>query len=157
MLNPDKVPKLIVPTPIGGVRLIYAYNHRVITLPEVYLAEEFVQPLTHMLSMLHERAGVTSVLTYGVYDRRKERGSTRWSQHAYASAIDIGGLNSDHIAYTVRVLDHWRSPRWRTLWALVERACRLASAGHDYLYLTPDTNRLHADHLHWGIWPRGTH
>jgi hypothetical protein len=157
MLCPTDLPKTNISLPIGNVWLVYKTGNRLITLPQVYVAVMFIEPLTQLLHEIHHKAGVTHLVTSGVYNLRKQRSnSKRWSQHAYGTAIDIVGLVSKTKGFDIQVTKDWTSPRWQALWRLLERVCERASKGYRYTYLTPaNSPLLHNDHIHWGIWPPG--
>ncbi len=78
--------------------------------------------------------------------------STRMSTHATADAIDIAGFELAD-GSRIRLLDDWESagPQAEFLRSVRDGACNWFS-----LTLSPDYNRLHADHFHlqstgWGL------
>ncbi|WP_347246158.1 extensin family protein [Thermogutta sp.] len=140
--------KIVVPTPIAGVRLTYQGQD----LKRIYIHEQFLPLLQQVLDRLRLRAGLVAIETLGIYNLRKARRSSRLSQHAYASAIDLAGFRVQHLPEPIRVDRDWTTRR--PFFRLLEQECLRASAGHRYEYVTPDDDPdLHNDHIHWGIWP----
>ena len=99
---------------------------------------------------------VQSIDHVGSYNCRAMRTmagpSTRMSTHATADAIDIAGFGFAD-GTRVRLIDDWEGsgPRADFLRAARDGACEWFS-----LTLSPDYNRLHADHFHlqsrgWGL------
>ena len=99
---------------------------------------------------------VRSIAHIGSYNCRPIRSSggpsTRMSTHATADAIDIAGFDMTD-GTRIRLLDDWApaGPRAEFLRAVRDGACDWFS-----LTLSPDYNRLHADHFHlqsrgWGL------
>lgn len=101
-------------------------------------------------------ASVSSIDHIGSYNCRVMRTSsgpsTRMSTHATADAIDIVGFGLSD-GTRVRLLDDWDpiGPKAEFLREVRDGACKWFS-----LTLSPDYNRLHADHFHlqsrgWGL------
>ena len=84
----------------------------------------------------------------GAYSCRPVEGMAgRWSEHASGRALDVSGfLMKDGVRVTIE--HDWRAggPRSAFLHALAKRAC-------DYfnVVLTPDSDKLHYNHLHLDI------
>jgi hypothetical protein len=72
------------------------------------------------------------------------RGDGRWSEHAHANAIDVGGFTLAD-GRTITVLQAWRtaSPESAFLHEIRNGGCRIFQG-----VLSPDYNRAHANHLH---------
>uniref|UniRef100_UPI0025EFD6C8 extensin family protein n=1 Tax=Pseudooctadecabacter sp. TaxID=1966338 RepID=UPI0025EFD6C8 len=78
-------------------------------------------------------------------------GSTRWSTHATADAIDVSGFDLAD-STTIRLIRDWdgTDDKARFLRAVRDSACTWFATT-----LGPDYNALHADHFHlqargWG-------
>jgi hypothetical protein len=87
----------------------------------------------------------------GSFNCRRIAGSSNWSEHATADAIDIAGFrleNGDRIS----VLADWNGTpaKARFLRAVRDGACDLFATT-----LSPDYNRAHADHFHLDQAARG--
>jgi hypothetical protein len=96
------------------------------------------------------RSRVVAIRHYGSFACRPMTGnSDRPSLHAQARALDIAGFElADGRIVTVE--SGWRGPRdeQRFLRAVAAAACR-----HFSVTLTPDSDRLHRNHLHVDIGP----
>jgi hypothetical protein len=99
---------------------------------------------------------VTGIDHIGSYNCRRIRSasgsSNRWSTHATAEAIDIAGFQFADGTRS-RLLDDWDANDAR---ARFQRAARNGACNWFQLTLSPDYNRLHADHFHvqsrgWGL------
>ena len=96
----------------------------------------------------------------GTYSCRKIAGSSRWSQHAFANAIDIGSFQVPDYG-RVSVLNHWRDgdeveiAEDQTLPSRAEylRAVRSSLCDRFNVVLSPDFNAAHADHYHADLGP----
>lgn len=99
---------------------------------------------------------VTSIAHIGSYNCRAMRtsagGSTRMSTHATADAIDISGFDFED-GTQIRLIADWNGADAKVafLRAVRDGACKWFA-----LTLSPDYNRLHADHFHlqsrgWGL------
>ncbi|MFZ2030309.1 MAG: extensin family protein [Vitreimonas sp.] len=89
---------------------------------------------------------LASINPLGAYACRRIAGRTdgRWSEHAHANAIDVGGFTlADGRAITV--LQSWRTPAAESafLHDIRNGGCRIFQG-----VLSPDYNRAHANHLH---------
>lgn len=75
--------------------------------------------------------------------------SGRRSQHATANAIDIAGFRLED-GRRISVLEDWgrKTPEGRFLQAARDEACGLFN-----IVLSPDYNRLHANHFHLDLGP----
>ena len=114
--------------------------------------EHSVQPA----AKLHLGQHVSQLAHIGSYNCRAMRTasgtSSRMSTHATADAIDIAGFSLAD-GSRIRVLDDWdgAGPKSNFLKDVRDGACTWFS-----LTLSPDYNRLHADHFHlqsrgWGL------
>ncbi|MEJ6396630.1 extensin-like domain-containing protein [Yoonia sp. 208BN28-4] len=99
---------------------------------------------------------LTRIDQIGSYNCRQMRttsgNSARWSTHATASAIDISGFRFAD-GTRLRLIDDWNGAPAAA--AFLRRA-RDTSCDWFRLTLSPDYNRLHADHFHlqsagWGL------
>jgi hypothetical protein len=91
-----------------------------------------------------------AVRHFGSFGCRRMTGNAgRLSLHAKARALDISGFQLAD-GRVVTVLDGWRGPRdqRRFLRAVADAACR-----HFSVTLTPESDRLHQNHLHVDIGP----
>ena len=72
------------------------------------------------------------------------RSDGRWSEHAHANAIDMGGFTLAD-GRTITVLQAWRTrgPESAFLHEIRNGGCRIFQG-----VLSPDYNRAHANHLH---------
>ena len=100
----------------------------------------------------HFGVGVRQIDHFGSFSCRRIRGSsTRMSQHATASAIDVAGVRLEN-GRRVNLLKGWNgSPDERAFL----REIRDGGCEWFRLTLSPDYNALHADHFHFeqGRWP----
>lgn len=99
----------------------------------------------------HFGEGVAKLLHFGSYGCRKIAGTSFWSEHATANAIDIAGFQTES-GKRVSVLFHWPeadTDRGRFLREVGRGACE-----HFHTVLGPDFNAAHADHFHFdlGFW-----
>ena len=96
------------------------------------------------------RSPVVAIRHFGSFACRRMTGNAgRLSLHAQARALDVAGfVLADGRVVTVE--RGWRGPRdqQRFLRAVAAAACR-----HFSVTLTPDSDRLHRDHLHVDIGP----
>lgn len=114
------------------------------------------------LKVLGQR--VVRLLHMGTFDCRNRRTETptaaaggakgesrggRLSEHAKGQAIDIGGFELAD-GTTISVKKDWRGAGKRS--EFLQEVARL-SCEHFNVVLTPNHNRLHADHLHLDIGP----
>lgn len=98
----------------------------------------------------HLRSRVVAIRHFGSFACRRMTGNAgRLSLHAQARALDIAGFVLVD-GRVVTVEGGWRGPRdqQRFLRAVAAAACRYFS-----VTLTPDTDRLHRNHLHVDIGP----
>ncbi len=94
----------------------------------------------------HFGRSLASIDPLGGYACRRIAGRTdgRWSEHAHANAIDVGGFTlADR--RTISVLQAWRTPTPESafLHEIRTGGCRIFQG-----VLSPDYNRAHANHLH---------
>ncbi|QJU58777.1 extensin family protein [Sphingomonas sp. AP4-R1] len=97
-------------------------------------------------------ADVRGIESLGSYSCRRTYGRSagRWSQHAFANAIDIAGFRLSD-GRLVTLSRDWRGDaRGRFLHRVRDGACRLFATT-----LSPDYNAAHHDHLHLDMAPRG--
>lgn len=94
----------------------------------------------------HFRQTVASIDPLGAYACRRIAGRTdgRWSEHAHANAIDVGGFTLAD-GRRITVLQNWRTPAAESAFLHDVRngGCRIFQG-----VLSPDYNRAHANHLH---------
>lgn len=99
---------------------------------------------------------VSTIRQIGSYNCRAMRTtsgtSSRMSTHATADAIDITGFDLED-GTRIRLLDDWRDAGAKSEFL---RAARDGACDWFDLTLSPDYNRLHADHFHlqsrgWGL------
>lgn len=101
-------------------------------------------------------APIARISHIGSYNCRRLRSSsgtsTRMSTHATANAIDIAGFDLAD-GTRIRLLEDWEQPGAKSAFL---RAARDGACEWFRLTLSPDYNRLHADHFHlqatgWGL------
>ncbi len=137
---------------VGNARLAPLETRCAIALRMAMWERHSVQPAA--LDFLG--SPVSSIDHFGSYSCRVMRTgsgpSTRMSTHATADAIDIAGFGLAD-GTRVRLLSDWESagPKGDFLREVRDGACKWFS-----LTLSPDFNRLHADHFHlqsrgWGL------
>ena len=87
----------------------------------------------------------------GSYNCRRIAGSSGWSEHATANAIDIAGLRLKG-GTRIRILPDWNGPPAKAafLREIRDGACTLFATT-----LSPDYNPAHADHFHLDQAARG--
>ena len=99
--------------------------------------------------------GITEIVDNGSYNCRRMRtsagGSTRWSTHATARAIDVSGFRTAD-GRNIRLIRDWDG---QDATARFLRDIRDASCKWFATTLSPEYNALHADHFHlqstgWG-------
>jgi hypothetical protein len=101
-------------------------------------------------ALAHLGRRVLAVRHYGSFACRRMTGNAgRPSLHARARALDVAGFKLAD-GRTVTVAEGWSGPRGqrRFLRAVASAACR-----HFSVTLTPESDRLHGDHLHVDIGP----
>lgn len=109
-------------------------------------AERLGKWLTRDVSSIlneHDKHPITQVHHMGSYNCRKIGGSNRWSQHAFANAIDIGGFTFED-GERLSIQDDWGDQP--VLKALARSACRRFN-----VVLSPAYNEAHSDHLHLDV------
>ncbi|MAV47547.1 MAG: extensin family protein [Alphaproteobacteria bacterium TMED89] len=114
-------------------------------------AERFSQWVSDEVTPLvrkHKKEPLVRIRHLGSYNCRKIGGSSVWSQHAFANAIDVAGLEFED-GSILTMTDHWESEP--ILKDLARTAC-------DYfnVVLSPEYNALHHDHLHFDLGPYRT-
>jgi hypothetical protein len=89
---------------------------------------------------------LASINPLGAYACRRIAGRAdgRWSEHARANAIDVGGFTLAD-GRTISILQSWRTPAAESgfLHDVRNGGCRIFQG-----VLSPDYNRAHANHLH---------
>ena len=95
-------------------------------------------------ALRHFGAPVASIAHLGSFSCRRIAGSSGWSEHATADAIDIAGFRLGN-GRRVRVLAGWtgKADEVAFLHEVRDGACRVFATT-----LSPDYNAAHADHLH---------
>ena len=93
----------------------------------------------------YDKGPVSRLSHMGSYNCRKIGGSSLWSQHAFANAVDFEGLVfEDGSAITIK--QHWDTE------PILEDLAR--SACDDFnVVLSPNYNDAHHDHLHFDLGP----
>lgn len=111
-----------------------------------------VQPAA-MAQLGSRVASITQIGSYNCRTMRTANGpSTRMSTHATADAIDISGFRLAN-GTRVQLIEDWDAPGPK---AVFLRNVRDGACDWFNLTLSPDYNRLHADHFHlqsrgWGL------
>lgn len=93
----------------------------------------------------HDKAALSRLNHLGSYNCRRIAGSSTWSQHSYANAVDVTGLvfaDGEEIS----ILKDWDDEP--VLQDLSKSAC-----GRFNVVLSPDYNAAHKDHLHFDLGP----
>lgn len=137
---------------VGSARLRPLETRCAIALRMAMWERHSVQPAASALLGSH----VTSITQIGSYNCRSMRTasgpSTRMSTHATADAIDISGFRLAN-GTQIRLIADWdaASPKSAFLRSVRDGACDWFK-----MTLSPDYNRLHADHFHlqsrgWGL------
>ena len=129
-------PPMLSPPPRTSCAMLYAWST--------------FEPVVDQLARRHLGSGLRSVQNYGSYACRPMTGNrSRASLHASARALDIAAFelaNGDRIV--VQDAWHGRGAEAAFLHAVARAAC-----GHFSVVLTPETDRLHRDHIHVDIGP----
>ena len=105
---------------------------------------------------LAKTRGITDIAHYGTYNCRVIAGTDTLSEHSFANAIDIAGVETSAGArYTV--LDHWEDGDTTPETAGGELLFWFAHAMHDRhiwnIILTPEYNAAHDNHFHVDMTP----
>lgn len=108
------------------------------------------------MAELGKARGITDYVHYGTYNCRTIAGTNSLSQHAYANAIDIAGVQtSGGQRYTV--LSHWEDGVSNPTTPGGQLLYWLAHTMHDQrtwnIILTPEYNAAHNDHFHVDLTP----
>ena len=108
------------------------------------------------MAELAKTRGITDFVHYGTYNCRTISGTNTLSQHAYANAIDIAGVQTSTGArYTL--LSHWEYDTNTPTTPGGQLLYWLAHTMHDQqmwnIILTPEYNAAHADHFHIDLTP----
>jgi hypothetical protein len=100
------------------------------------------------LGRKHGKANVTRLNHMGSYNCRKIAGSSSWSQHSFANALDVQGLDFED-GESLTILNDWDSQP--ILQEMAATACDRFN-----VVLSPKYNAQHKDHLHFDLGPRKT-
>lgn len=102
-------------------------------------------------ALRHFGEPVASIAHLGSFNCRRIAGSSGWSEHATADAIDIAGFTLKS-GRRIRVLGDWQgTPAERAFL----REVRDGACGVFATVLSPDYNAAHADHFHFDQAARG--
>lgn len=143
-----------VTTPIEGVH--YRYASWTASDRALVMDCRLAVALARMSRALRDRWNITDVQHIGIYNYRTISGSTRLSQHAYATAIDIGALRARN-GTTYSVLTDFTMngaptcpPRATNAIdrVLKEFACWMYDSRTFHIILTPNYNSAHRNHFH---------
>ena len=96
----------------------------------------------------HGKEALQQINHMGSYNCRKIAGSSSWSQHSFANAIDIEGVVFED-GETLTILDDWENEQ--LLQDMATTACDRFN-----VVLSPNYNERHKDHLHFDLGPRKT-
>ena len=111
------------------------------------LAQWVKKDVKHLVRT-HKKAELVQINHMGSYNCRKIAGSSSWSQHSFANAIDVEGLIfKDGERLTIN--KDWHSQP--ILQELASSACDRFN-----VVLSPNYNAAHKDHLHFDLGPRKT-
>lgn len=108
------------------------------------------------MAELGKTRGITDYVHYGTYNCRTIAGTNTLSQHAYANAIDIAGVQTaGGQRYTI--LSHWEDGVNTPTTPGGQLLHWLAHTMHDLriwnIILTPEYNAAHNDHFHIDLTP----
>jgi hypothetical protein len=134
-------------TPVGAPPLLSPPPR---TSCSMLLAWATFEPVIDELAQRHLGSPLRSIQTYGSHACRRMTGNrSRASLHASARAMDIAAFElADGKRISVQKDWHGRGAATRFLKAVALAACERFS-----VVLTPETDRLHEDHLHVDIGP----
>jgi hypothetical protein len=161
MASPEGHPELVcdVEDPVWLTPYLHGVSFRPASLdnePEtMFSACPHAVALVDTAALLSE-AEVSDLVHYGIYNCRVIAGSSNLSEHAFANAIDIAGLNTaGGVFYTV--LDDYEkaTPNPTTAGGQLLRSFA-ETLFEDEIFniiLTPDYNDDHADHFHCDLTP----
>jgi hypothetical protein len=121
----------------------------VLACPMALAFARFTQEVVQPAARRHFGQPVVKVQQLASYSCRQVNGHSRWSQHAYADAIDIGGFDLAD-GRRIEVGRDWRNHGAASVFLkeVAEGACTIFRAT-----LTPNYNRSHANHLHLDLGP----
>lgn len=129
---------------VAGANMTTLDTKCAIALRTAMWATHDLQPLAQELF----GAPLTQIDHIGSYNCRRIRASSgtsdRWSTHATADAIDIAGFRMGD-GTRLRLINDWNDPGAKGAFL---RKARDTACGWFRVTLSPDYNRLHADHLH---------
>ncbi|MGJ8621892.1 MAG: extensin-like domain-containing protein [Yoonia sp.] len=137
---------------VGGARLAPVETRCAIALRMTLWMEHSVQPAAQQL-LGQEVTAVAHMGSYNCRPMRTTNGmSTRMSTHATADAIDIAGFRLSN-GTRIDLLQDWNGEGAKSAFL---RQVRDGACDWFDLTLSPDYNRLHADHFHlqsrgWGL------
>lgn len=115
------------------------------------IAERFakwVQKDVKRMARKHGKEPLQQINHMGSYNCRKIAGSSSWSQHSFANAIDIEGVVFED-GEKLTILDDWADEE--LLQDMAKTACDRFN-----VVLSPNYNARHKDHLHFDLGPRKT-
>ena len=95
-------------------------------------------------ALRHFGAPVANIAHFGSFNCRRIAGSSGWSEHATADAIDIAGFTLKG-GRRIRVLGDWQGTPAEQAFL---RDVRDGACGVFATVLSPDYNAAHADHFH---------
>ena len=121
----------------------------VLSCPTALALTRFDLDVVQPAAQRHFGKRVTKIHHVGGYACRAINGSRKWSQHAFANAVDVMGFD---VADGTRILvsRDWRAngPRANFLHEIARGACSVFK-----VVLTPAYDRAHHDHFHLDVGP----
>ena len=151
-MTPPRIPDEIsvdLSRGISGVMLSYVTSYPKTDIKRS-MSELLYRGLQGFCSELYA-LGVRTIIHQGIYNARSVRNGNDWSNHAYALAIDLYAFVFESGA--VVPVSEWKQAHKV---AVIERLWNENETGkgiaHRYFseVITPETNKLHADHIHAG-------
>jgi len=145
MMTPPRIPDEIsvdLSRGISGVMLSYVTSYPKTDIKRS-MSELLYRGLQGFCSELYA-LGVRTIIHQGIYNARSMRNGNDWSNHAYALAIDLYAFVFESGA--VVPVSEWKQAH------RVEVIEKIWGIAHRYFsdVITPETNKLHADHIHVG-------
>lgn len=143
-------PRTLSVTAVGEVALSAPARLR---CPTAAALEGWVREVVQPAARRHLRAdveGLTVAASYSCRRRRNgKRGRTRWSEHAFANAIDISAVTLSN-GRRVEIGRHRPLSGARAF----QKMIRAGACDHFMTVIGPRTTRMHGDHLHLDLAPR---
>ena len=130
-------------TAVGGIELRPAIRAR---CPAARALGLWVQRVVAPLADLYMDQSISAVLTATGYQCRRRRGDStaRWSEHAFANAIDVSGVRFDNgDVMAIQPRGDSTEPERSYQAGIRGGACAFFTT-----VLGPQTNAAHSDHLH---------